>query len=209
MTKEKSKLLLYLGQKHGKSAYVKEIARAIGKKSYAWVFNSAKEMEKEGIILKEKMGMLSCYRINLESADSINAAAQAEAEKFKEAKLPKNAIDEVMNAVPLNYFTLLVTGSYAKGNEKKSSDLDIIVIVENNRDKKQTESAITAKCEILEPRVHAYVFSEKDFLEMLTSEEMNYGKMAAENRIIAFGAENYYKIILKAVKNGFNGGAVS
>lgn len=55
------------------------------------------------------------------------------------------------------------------------------------------------------PKVHPYVFTRSQFLEMLTSDEANYGKLIFQKHLIIFGASNYYKVIKEAIKNGFRG----
>ena len=53
------------------------------------------------------------------------------------------------------------------------------------------------------PKMHPYVFSKKDFLEMLTNKEFNYGKEIAKKHLIVYGAEFYFKILREAIKYGY------
>jgi hypothetical protein len=40
---------------------------------------------------------------------------------------------------------------------------------------------------------------------MLINDEFNYGKELARKHILYYGAEQYYKILFWAMKNGFKG----
>jgi len=53
------------------------------------------------------------------------------------------------------------------------------------------------------PEVHPYVFTEDEFIKMLTEDGENYGKEIAKKHLIVAGAEPYYRILRKAIKNGY------
>ncbi len=55
------------------------------------------------------------------------------------------------------------------------------------------------------PKAHPYVFTEEQFYEMLVNKEENYGKEIARNHMIVSGAQSFYRILFRAIKNGFNG----
>ena len=103
------------------------------------------------------------------------------------------------------YFTFLITGSYAAGKQTSKSDLDVVIILDNVADIKNTSNKLKNEGELMIPEVHPYVFTKSQFLEMLTNDELNYGKLVFQKHLIIFGASNYYKIIKEAIKNGFRG----
>ncbi len=53
------------------------------------------------------------------------------------------------------------------------------------------------------PPIHLYTFTEKEFLLMLLDKKPNYGKEIVRNNIIISGGRAYYKLVSKAIKNGF------
>ena len=99
----------------------------------------------------------------------------------------------------------MVAGSYAAGKATKKSDLDVVVLVEDGTETKKILAILKNKGELMIPEVHPYVFTKTEFLKMLLNDEENYGKFVFKNRVILFGAENYYLIIREAIKNGFRG----
>lgn len=203
LTKENSKLIIELSKKISESYPISELAKKTQKKSYSWVFNLIKKYQKEDVIVIEKRGKINFCKLNLENPLTFNYLAIAESFNFKNRKLPFKEIEKVFNLIPISYFTLLITGSYAKGNATSKSDLDIVVIVDDKINEKEISNILLQKGELMIPKVHPYVFRKSDFLEMLLNKEVNYGKLMVKNKIIVFGAENYYLILKEAVENGF------
>jgi len=78
-------------------------------------------------------------------------------------------------------------------------------IRKNKKDSKKIFAVLKNKGELMIPPAHVYVFTKMEFLQMFLSKEENYGKLIFKNRIIMFGAENYYLILKEAIENGFRG----
>lgn len=171
--------------------------------SYSWTFNAVKKLQKQGIILFEKKGHSTLCRINLDSQLAITYLSLLDELEALSKNIPN--IQEIKKVVPTDYFTLLVAGSYAEGKQTKKSDLDVVVIVDDQADVKKILNAVRNKGDLLIPAVHAYVFKRGEFLKMLLADEENYGKFVFKKRLIFFGAKNYYLIIKGAIRNGFRG----
>ena len=99
---------------------------------------------------------------------------------------------------------MLIAGSYANNTQKQNSDVDVVIIVDNSIETKKVYSVLRQFCELNIPKIHLYVFTANEFLQMLLSREANYGKEIVKNSMLLYGAENYYSIIDKAIENGFN-----
>jgi hypothetical protein len=73
--------------------------------------------------------------------------------------------------------------------------LDIAVIVDNEETKKE----ITPFIETIKRRelikIDYYIFTEKEFLEMLTNEEQNVGKEIYRGSLIYYGLIQYYRLV--------------
>ena len=80
-----------------------------------------------------------------------------------------------------------------------------MILCDNDCEPKKIYSELRHDCELSIPKIHLYVFKEKEFLQMLLDKKENYGKEIVRNNLIFFGGEQYYKIISEAIKNGFNG----
>ena len=88
---------------------------------------------------------------------------------------------------------IILFGSYAKKTFDSKSDIDLMFIVSDlklERDIEQTLSLFPFK-------THSLVFSEKQFIDMKNSHELNVVKEAIKINIILHGIEPYYELILK------------
>lgn len=89
--------------------------------------------------------------------------------------------------------------------QKKSSDIDIAIIMENEEVKKAIKPYLKDAVELSEVSVDEHFFTKAEFKEMLINQEENLGKELARKHVIAFGADSYYSLIQEAHKNGFQG----
>jgi len=184
----------------------REIKEISGKKSKGYVFDVIKEFGKEGIFASEKVGNNILYRLNLESEKTLGYAGFiSEYIGWSKKHIPYADIEIIIKKIPTDYFTLLVTGSYAKETQKEDSDIDIVIICDDSKDPKKIYAELRHDAEMNIPPIHSYVFTEKDFLAMLLDKKPNYGKETARNNIILSGGRVYYKLVFKAIKNGFTG----
>lgn len=205
LTREGAKIVEVLGRKPAECYQIAKLGKLAGKKSYSWTFNQIKNLHKEGILIMEKKGMANFCSLNLENPLTFECLSYAEAIKFRNKKLPFEEIKEIFNLIPEKYFTLIITGSYANGTARKESDLDIVVIADEKANTKEILNILLEKGNLMLPKIHPYVFRKTEFLGMLLSKEANYGKLVERNRIIAFGAANYYLILKEAIEHGFDG----
>ena len=53
------------------------------------------------------------------------------------------------------------------------------------------------------PKVHALVFSYKDFVDMLLDKKSNLGKEIFNKRLIFKNTTKYYNLINEAIEHGF------
>ena len=113
--------------------------------------------------------------LNLDNHLTIFYLAILEEFDAKSRKLPESNITELINSIPLSYFTFIVAGSFAESKTTKKSDLDIVIIFENEVDTNKILTILKNKGRFMIPEVHPYVFTKNEFLQMLLSDEENYG----------------------------------
>ena len=205
LTKEEIKIVELFRKDLLKEYTILEIKKELKKKSYNWVFEAVKKLEKLKVIQIKKKGHSSICSLNLDNQLTLTYLSLLEEFTVKSRKLPKENISELIDAVPLKYFTFIISGSFAVGTSTKKSDLDVVVIVEDSINTSKILAILKNKGELMVPEAHPYVFTRSEFLKMLLNDEENYGKEIYKKRLISFGAENYYLIIKEAFKNGFDG----
>ena len=179
-----------------------EIKTITKNKSHHYVYEALEKFSKI-ILKKEKRGNTNIYKIN-ENTKELDYFTLAEISlKEKNNQIPYKVIQQIQDKIKDSFYTLLVTGSYAKNKQTKSSDL-YIAIITPNINKKPFEIALK-EGELTIPEVHGFVFTEEEFYQMLINNEFNYGKECSKNHIIIQGTSAYYKILLRGLQNGFKG----
>ena len=89
-------------------------------------------------------------------------------------------------------------GSYAKGNATKASDIDLLFIVTDLKNKQlregiERESASYQYSHNL--KVSPLITDINEFKKMLRSEELNVGKEAREYGISLYGYEMFWRLV--------------
>jgi len=176
------------------------------KKSESYVYNILKKFVNKSILAEEKAGNVTLYFLNLNNIKTmIYAGFIAEYSGWSQKHLPFSDLQRIASKIPTDFFIFLITGSYAKNNQKKDSDIDVAVICDDSLEPKRIYAELSHECEMSMPPAHLYVFRKSEFLAMLLSDKQNYGKEIARNSLLLCGGEAYFRIMLEALKHGFTG----
>ena len=205
MLKKEYEILLQFLKKPWRSFTFKEIKKLSKKKSESYVYSSLNNFVDSDILKKEKIGNVIAYNLNLKliKAQSYSGFI-SESVAWSQRHIPYNNLIDISNKIPTKFYVFIVTGSYANNSQNESSDIDIVVIINDSMETKRIYSQLRLACELNIPKMHLYVFRQSEFLQMLLSNEANYGKEIVKNNLILYGAENYYNILSEAIENGFN-----
>jgi predicted nucleotidyltransferase len=177
------------------------IAKLLKEKSYQRVYESTKALVKKDMLKSEKMGNTDQISFSWTDAAIANISFLDE-EEAREKKLPHH--DEILSIKEIRQHLILITGSYARQDAKKSSDLDLVIIIPDGKKAIELQKLIENKTLTEHPLIHSYVFNNKDFIEMLTSKEQNYGKEIVKNHLLLKNAYIYYDILKEAAFNELN-----
>ncbi len=184
----------------------KGIREEIGGKSNRGLFNSLKKLELSNILYVETVGKSKRYFINLYNNVSLGLLAYVETAKAGNiGRIPHKLLNTILGGIENPFAIILITGSYAEGRENRNSDLDVAAIIPDSEDKRIIHNYLKNTGALTTPEIHPYVFNASEFYSMLINKEENYGKEIFRKRIILTGAEIYYKIIRRAIENGFKG----
>jgi len=181
-----------------------EIKTLTKNKSHHYVYEALEKYSKLDVLCTEKRGNTNSYKLN-EKTDVLDYFVMTELSvKENSTHLPIQAINQIQKKIKDALYILIVTGSYAEKKQKTGSDLDIAIIIPNEKNKKSFEIALK-EGELTIPEVHGFVFTEEEFYQMLINKEFNYGKECAKKHIIIHGIEPYYQILLRGLQSGFKG----
>lgn len=205
LTKEELKVLDLFRRNLFKHYTMRGVMKALSKTSYGGIFDIIKKLKKLKIINIEKKGHSYLCNLNLKNNLTLNYLSLLE--KFNalsKKHLPHKNIDELIKKIKTPFFIFIVTGSYAKNKQTSKSDLDVVIIIDDEVDKRIINTSLK-KGKLMMPEVHQYIFTRSEFLKMLINKEFNYGKEIAKNKIIIYGAYAYYRILEEAIDFGYKG----
>ena len=189
----KDKILKFLLSSKNNEFTIRSISKNISV-DYKTVYLITKELIKTGIINSKKIGQTILCSINQNNfnSDVFRAELIRREELFKNKNLL--VLHNYFKDIEETFFVLLLFGSYASGKQRKGSDIDLVLIADDENIKKQVKSRLS----LIPLKVHLIDFNSKEFLSMLKTTEFNVGKEIFNNNIILFGIEDYYRIIKNA-----------
>ena len=180
---------------------LKEIMKKLDKKSYNWTYNSVAKLS-ENILTSEKKWNLSLVRLNFKNPAILTYLSYLDRKEAYKKNIP--IIDEIIESCSKStpYFTLLVAGSHATGEARKGSDIDLVIIVEDDLKKKEIKPYVKQVTRLAVNDVDEHILTRDEFYQMLVSEDENFGKEVFRKHLLFYGVEAYYQIIKGAIRNG-------
>lgn len=181
----------------------KDIARIANEKSNNALQIALKQFIEEKIIGERKIGNSKVYKIKAETEKVYDYLTL-----IKYDGLPtevKISIENLKNEIEKYtlFYSLIIFGSYAIGKQNKKSDLDIALIIPNNAQEKKMKIAINMALNSSIIPLHIEIITFDEFFEMLINKQENVGKEIARKHRAVHNINIFYKIIKKAIDNGF------
>lgn len=169
---------------------IREIAHQI-KADYKITYTAVQRLVEQKVLNVQTVGKSSLCSLD----EKYYGVKIYEAEDQKREEILKNKninqiYKEIMSKVNTSFFVLILFGSYAKGKQTKSSDIDFLVI----SNEANCESKISDILSLIPLKVQALVFTEEEFMRMKDSKKMNVIREAMERKVILYGIETYYKL---------------
>lgn len=189
-----------------KSLSIAEIQKISKKASKAYVFNTLKKLEGNGLLERKMIGTSSAYMAKF-CQGTLKYFSLLDMEDFEKSDIPGKVVQKLaaeLNPMKIPY-CLMIFGSHAKGKATEKSDIDIAILVGGDTERRAFEPvAESVSMREIVP-MHIEIITTLEFFEMLLSKEANLGKEIAHNHIIVSGNEIYYQLIDEAYKHGFSG----
>ncbi len=177
-----------------------EIMKKIKSKSYQRVYEAINLLVKKNVLSLEKIGNVSLISLKLSRETIILLGFLEETGGIKK-NIPNYS--KILDIKEISDYLILITGSYASNKFTKKSDLDLVIIVSDSESIVRIQKIVENKTMLFIPQIHLYVFTKKDFLEMLENKEENYGKEIIKNKIILKNAQIFYELVKEAIENGY------
>ena len=179
-----------------------EIMKSLNKKTKTWIFNTLKQLVKNKILNSNRKSNLDIYSLNLSNPISLKILDFLEIKEsinFERLDL----ISDIINKIPVKGYCLIVFGSYAENKQKKDSDIDISILINNKEDEKKIKPYLNDIKLNYKIKVDDHYILFNEFIEMLTRSEENLGKQIFRKHKIFYNSDIYYNLIKEAYKNGF------
>lgn len=163
------------------------------------------EFKKENLVIERRIGTSRLYTLNFGNEMvyhylSLIAQSKLSKQANEEIKLLKEEIEKYTL-----FYSLVIFGSYADNTYKKSSDLDIAILVQDKTKEKGIKIALNSASNRALIKIDAHIISIDEFLEMLKLDYENLGKQIARKNLPIHNINIFYKMIRKGIENGFRG----
>jgi predicted nucleotidyltransferase len=190
----KEKLIKFLIENKGPVS-IKQASEAIAI-DYKNVYGYVEDLTASGAIVHEVMGNARPIKISLTPDADIYSVERKRTSEFLEKNPKIKVIKSYIEDISYPFMIVLVFGSYAKGKETNTSDIDICIISDNEDKSKE----LIDKLNILSLKLEIQEFTTKEFIPMIEKNQRNVGHEIVKNNVILFGIENYYNLISKWMK---------
>lgn len=181
------KILNWLGKHKGKQITMHALSKTV-KIPYATFHRTINQMK--GLVVFNTIGKAKA--ISLDTANpSIKSYLSVSSEEEKNDFLEKQPIIRKIASELDTKDIVLLFGSYAKGREKESSDIDIIIA--NNKGER---SISFSKYEVMfRKKINALFVAKSELRQMLGEKAENVGKQALESHIILNNPEGFWECV--------------
>ena len=199
------KIVELLRKDLGRGFSILEISKKL-KIGYRPPYNHISSLEKESVIIIKIAGRSKQCSLNLEDAKSRYFLQEVDL-MWKESLYKANPklkavleglISKITGQFIADVHSIVLFGSYAKGTAKKTSDVDMLFIVSDLKNKLLRE-VIERECASYQHsyniKVSPLITDIGEFKKMLKAKEINVGKEAREYGIPLYGSEQFWRLV--------------
>lgn len=203
LTKKQIKIFDIFQKNKFKEISFKKVKELSKENSTSIIQNALKSYLAEKLIIEKAIGTSKLYSINHE-----NNKVYSYFELLNRESLSKQvieAVSELEKSLDKHtfFYAIVIFGSYVGGEEKKTSDLDIAVFIENNDRKKVIEAVLKSMELKTSLKIDGHTITKEEFLDMLKIESENLGKEIVRKHLIIHNPVIFYSLIKEGMKNGF------
>lgn len=189
----------------GKGITILQISKRLNI-GYRPAYNHIREMDKESMVNIKKVGKAKECFLDLKSEKTRHVLGEVDMVRkerlYKKEPKVKSIIEKLIEKLTKKHISeihsIVLFGSYAKRKAVKGSDIDILFIVSNMKNKKLREN-IERECASSEYShnitVSPMIIDAVEFRKMLELEELNVGKEVKECGISFYGSEQFWRFV--------------
>ena len=179
----------------------KEIKEYSKEKSNSLTQNAINAFTKEELIIKKTIGNMLLYSLNLENEAVFSYFSLIISEQLpKTAKLSLKILSKETRDI--TFLSTAIFGSYVNNTHTEKSDLDIVLLVNSEKEKKTCELSIKSVKLKSILNIDAQVFTKNEMLQMFKDKDENLGKQIAKKHLAIHNQAIFYSIINEGINNG-------
>ena len=182
-SKTQRQVLSLLFGNSDRSFYVKEIVRSAGV-GVGTVQRELEKLSRVGLLTIKKIGNQKHYQANRESPifEELKGIVQ---KTFGLADVLRNVLDDYREKIKAAF----IYGSVAKGTDKSSSDIDIMIVSDELSyvEVLETFSVVETK---LGRRLNPVIYNADEFQEKITTDNSFVTRVTNQQKIFLVGSEN-------------------
>ena len=169
--------------------------------SYNSCYQAMMYLKQEGIVvLNKREGIQHCRLAATPKAVlvvSYLSVLEAERRLQKDLIL-RRIVEELLEGCKLEMESLVLFGSYARGQERKRSDIDLFGLAPEGKSMITLARHLGLK---YDRQIQLIIASRKDFREMLQEQGLTVGKEVRDTGLVLAGSEAFWTIVLDSFKN--------
>ncbi len=182
-----------------------EISKRL-KIGYRPAYNHIGVMEKEGIVIVKRVGNARQSLLNLNNEKCRHLLAETDIAR-KEELFKKNQklgsvldglVSKLSETLASEIHSVILFGSYVKSTATKLSDVDVLFIVADLKDK-NTREVIERECAGYSyshnVKISPLIADVTEFKKMLKAKELNIGKEVKEYGLPLYGSEAFWRLM--------------
>jgi len=187
MAKNHSKIIRVLVERQEEELNISNLSKYSGI-DYKNVHSIVKDLENKGLIVVKAFGKTKKITLIKKVHPLIFEAEYLRREEL--LNKDRNLLILYKRLSELGFpFVVLLFGSYAKGKATKHSDIDLLII------SNEEESKIQEVLDLFPLRIHSTFINFEDFRKALKTKEFSVISEAIKNNIILIGIEEYYRMV--------------
>lgn len=173
-----------------KEMTIRDLAKNI-KADYRISYIATQRLIKKGVVIAKIVGKSTLCSLSKKyfGLEMYKAEDERKNELLKNKNIDQ-LLKHVLYKIKTSFFILLLFGSYAKGIQTKSSDIDLIFIFRESG----WDDKIYDFLSLIPLKTQPLVFTEEEFVRMKDSKESNVIKEMLNNYIILYNIESFYRL---------------
>jgi len=187
---EKHQILKILIENQEQELTIRKLS-LMRKINYKSAYNAVMKLKGMGIIEVKKLGNTSKCSFNKKFNFLV---FEVENQRKNDLLKNKNFLVMCQQLSRINQqFIILMFGSQIKGTTHKNSDIDLLIISEDDEAKEVYQSL-----NLLPLNIHLTPLNYESFIRMIKSKEFTVVSEAIKKNVILFGVEDYYRLLSNA-----------